>query len=85
MVQCEYTRCGKTLEVSDFKSQDVYPCCGMQVQQKIDFPVLDEVAENTELLEVPEPAEEVVEEKVVEENPAKKAAAKKKPAKKAKK
>jgi hypothetical protein len=81
MVQCEYTRCGKTLEISDFKSQDVYPCCGMQIQQTITFPE-------------PEPEPEVFEEVVLEQKPveekpakkpAKKAAAKKKPAKKAKK
>ena len=81
MVLCEYTRCGRLLEISDFKSQDVYPCCGMQVLQKIDFPAID----TEELLEVPEPLEEKVKEKVVKEKPAKKAAAKKKPAKKAKK
>ena len=82
MIQCEYTRCGKSLTFDDFKSQDVYPCCGMQVQQTITFPVKD----TEELLPVPEPEPiEEVKEEVVEEKPAKKAAAKKKTTKKAKK
>ena len=85
MIQCEYTRCGKTLTLDDFKSQDNYPCCGMPIQQKIDFPEKD----TEELLPVPEPVEEVkeevVEEKPAKKAPAKKAAAKKKPAKKTKK
>jgi len=77
MVQCEYSRCGKTLTLDDFKSQDVYPCCGMQVQQTITFP---------EPEPEPEVFEEIVlEQKPVEEKPAKKAAAKKKTTKKAKK
>ena len=77
MVQCEYSRCGKTLTLDDFKSQDVYPCCGMQVQQTITFP---------EPEPEPEVFEEIVlEQKPVEEKPAKKAATTKKTTKKAKK